>query len=319
MELKHAQQMIKEYEQSVSKLSEFEVKEYKFESNEVISNLLAKEKSLGTLKGRLLPPALRSRQCLHVDKICIETSQDGLHCFITGMTLHTPDLLIITDYNNTAIKIVDISIKSVQAWHNFDSKPYDVTSVSQNEVAVTLPFHQTIQFFSVSRNHLEKKHNLQVDEKFYGISCHKDKMMVSYKDPAKVQILFINGTVLQTIQDENIFKHPKYIATSDNCIFVCDYTLETVTKLNWQCEVTGKYFCTASPCGLTMSDDGTVFVCIDNHTIEEISEDCSEGQIVVKDIEWPQAVYWSAETCTLYTSNHALNESNFIKLFKLSK
>ncbi|XP_060553394.1 uncharacterized protein LOC132714515 [Ruditapes philippinarum] len=47
MELKHAEQMIKEYEQSVSKLSEFEVKEYNFEPNVVISNLLAKEKSLG--------------------------------------------------------------------------------------------------------------------------------------------------------------------------------------------------------------------------------------------------------------------------------
>ncbi|XP_060577449.1 uncharacterized protein LOC132734678 [Ruditapes philippinarum] len=319
MELKHAQQMIKEYEHSVSKLSEFEVKEYNFEPNEVISNLLAKEKSLGTLKGRILSPALRSRQCSQMDKIGIKTSQDRLDCWITGMTLLTPDLLIITDYNNKAIKIVDISRKSVQAQHNFDSEPYDVTTVSQNEVAVTLPFHQTIQFFSVSRNNLRKKHTLQVDGKCYGISCHKDKMVVSYLNPAKIQILLINGTVLQTIQDENIFKNPNYITTSDNCIFVSDYSLKTVTKLNWQCEVTGKYVCTASPRGLTMSDDGTVFVCIDNNTIEEISGDCSEGQIVVKDIKYPQAVYWSAETCTLYTSNRALKESNFIKLFKLSK
>jgi hypothetical protein len=319
MELKHAEQMIKDYEQSVDKLPKFEVKEYKFETNEVISNVLAKEKSLGTLKDRILSPAFRSRQCSQIDKIGIKTSQDRDNCLITGMTLLTPDLLIITDYHNNAIKIVDISIKSVQARHSFDSGPYDVTTVSQNEVAVTLPFHQTIQFFSVSRNHLEKKHTLQVDGECYGISCHKDKMVVAYRNPAKIQIRLINGTVLQTIQDENIFKNPNYITTSGNSIFVCDYTLETVTKLNWQCEVTGKYVCTASPRGLTMSDDGTVFVCIDNYTIEEISEDCSEGQIVVKGIKYPQAVYWSAETCTLYTSNRALKESNFIKLFKLSK
>ncbi|XP_060553391.1 uncharacterized protein LOC132714512 [Ruditapes philippinarum] len=319
MELKHAEQMIKDYEQSVSKLSEYEVKEYKFEPNEAISNLLAKEKQLGTLKGRLLSPALRSRQCLHVDKIGIKTSQDGNHCFITGMTLHTPDLLIITDYANMAIKIVDISIKSVQARHNFDSEPYDVTTVTQNEVAVTLPFRKTIQFFSVSRKNLQKKHTLQVDGKCFGISCHKDKMVVSYLNPAKIQILLINGTVLQTIQDENILKNPNNITTSDNYIFVSDYLLKTVAKLNWQCEVTGKYVCTAGPQGLTMSDDGTVFVCIDNNTIEEISGDCSEGQVVVKDIEYPQAVYWSAETCTLYTSSRVTPECDFIKLFKLSK
>ncbi|XP_060556521.1 uncharacterized protein LOC132717103 [Ruditapes philippinarum] len=319
MELKHAQQMIKNYEQSVSKLSEFEVKEYKLEPNEVISNLLAKEKSLGMLKDRLLSPALRSRQFSQMDKIGIITSKDRLDCWISGMTLHTPDLLIITDYANMAIKIVDISIKSVQAWHNFDSKPYDVTTVSQNDVAVTLPFHQTIQFFSVSRNNLRQKHTLKVDGECFGISFHKDKMVVSYLNPVKVEILLINGTVLQSIQDENIFKKPLNITTSDNCIYVSDYSLKTVTKLNWQCEVRGKYVCKESPCGLTMSDDGTVFVCIENPTIEEISGDCIKGQVVVKDIQWPQAVNWSADTCTLYTSSRVTPECDFIKLFKLSK
>jgi hypothetical protein len=254
-----------------------------------------------------------------MDKIGIKTSKDTLDCNISGMTLLTPDLLIITDYNNMAIKIVDISRKSVLAQQYFDSKPLDVTTVSQNDVAVTLPLHQTIQFFSVSRNNLQKKHTLQVDGKCFGISCHKDKMVVSYRNPAKIQILLINGTVLQTIQDENIFKKPNYITTSDDCIYVSDVVLQTVTKLNWQCEVTGKYVCKESPRGSTMSDDGTVFVCISNNTIEEISEDCSEGQVVVKDIEWPQAVNWSAETCTLYTSCRVIPEVDFIKLLKLSK
>jgi hypothetical protein len=234
--------------------------------------------------------------------------------------LLTPDLLIITDHHNKAIKIVDITSKSVQARHNFDSEPWDVTSVSQNEVAVTLPRHQTIQFFSVSRNNLKQKHTLKVDGKCYGISCHKDKIVVLYKHPVKVQILHINGTVLQTIQDENIFKEPRCIRTSDNYIFVSDYILQKVIKLNWQLEVTCKYHCLTTPHGLTMSDVGTVFVCYwSDHTITEISEDCSEEQIVVKDIRYPQAVYWSAETCTLFTSSLSFPESDYIKLFKLSK
>jgi hypothetical protein len=254
-----------------------------------------------------------------MDKIGIKTSKDTLDCNISGMTLLTSDLLIITDYNNKTIKIVDISSKSVQAPHKLDSEPFDVTTVSQNEVAVTLPFHKTIQFFSVSRNNLRQKHTLKVDGECFGISCHKDKMVVSYLNRAKIQILLINGTVLQTIQDENIFKNPEYITTSDTYIFVSVYLLKTVAKLNWQCEVTGKYVCTAGPLGLTMSDDGTVFVCINNNTIDEISGDCSKGQVVVKDIQYPQAVNWSAETCTLYTSSRVTPECDFIKLFKLSK
>ncbi|XP_060590741.1 uncharacterized protein LOC132745783 [Ruditapes philippinarum] len=320
MELKHAEQMIKEYEQKVDKVSEFEVKEYNFEPNEAISNLLNKEMSLGTLKGRTLHPDLKYRRFSQMDIICMKR-QDKDTCIITGMTLLTPDLLIITDYQNRAIKMVEISKKSVQARHNFDSDPWDVTSISQNEVAVTLPFNLTIQFLSVSRNKIKIKHTLKVDGECHGISFHKDKMVVSFCNPAKVQIMLINGTVIQTIQGEIIFKDPLYITTSDNCIFVSDLTMKTVTKLNWQSEVKGKYVCTANPHGLTMSDDGTVYVCYcDNNTIEEISEDFSKEQVVVKDIQNPQAVYWSAETCTLFTNSwDYTGEDNFIKLFKTSK
>jgi hypothetical protein len=317
MELKHAEQMIKEYEQSVSMLSDFEVKEYNFEPNISLSNRLANEKSLGTLKGRKLSPALKSRQYSQMENIRIKTVQDRYHCFITGMTLLIPDLLIITDNENGAIKIIDISTKFVLAQQYFDSQPCDVTSVSKNEVAVTFPDKKNIKFFFVSRNNLKQTHTLKIDGKCFGISCHKDKMVVSYQDPAKVQILLINGTVLQTIQDRNVFKHPEYIATSDSCIFVSDYALKTVTKLNWQCDVTGKYVCTDIPRGLTMSGDMTVFVCIDNNnSIEEISGDCTIGQVVVEYIKRPRAVYWSAETCTLYTSSNA--SFTGIKPFKLS-
>ncbi|XP_060590734.1 uncharacterized protein LOC132745776 [Ruditapes philippinarum] len=321
VELKHAEQMIKEHEHSVSKLSELEVKEYNFVPNVAILNLLAKEKSLGTLKGKILSPAVKSRGCSQMDKISIKIARNRYDCWITGMTLLTPDLLIITDYANRATKMVDISKKSLLAQKKFKSHPFDVTSVSQNEVAVTLPLYHSIKFFSVSRNNLKEKQTLYVHGQCHGISCHKDNIVVSYLNPGKVEILLTNGTVLQTLEDGNIFNNPEYITTSDTCIFVSDYTLKTVTKLNWQCEVTGKYDCTASPRGLAMSNAGTVFVCYyDNDTIEEISGDCSEGQVVVKDIKNPQAVYLSADTCTLYTSNwDNTREDNFIKLFKISK
>jgi hypothetical protein len=113
IELKHMEQIIKDYKQSIAKLTEYEVKEYNFEPHEAISNLLNKEMSMGTLKERKLNPDLKSRQCSHIDKICIKTSQDEGGCTITGMTLLSPDLLIITDWQNSAVKMVDISRMSV--------------------------------------------------------------------------------------------------------------------------------------------------------------------------------------------------------------
>jgi hypothetical protein len=85
-------------------------------------------------------------------------------------------------------------------------------------------------------------------------------MVVSFDIPAKVQILLINGDVLQTVQDYKFFKTPIFITTSDTNIYVSDSGMKTITKLNWQCEVKDKYVCTAGLCGLTMSEDGTMFV-----------------------------------------------------------
>ncbi|XP_060569997.1 E3 ubiquitin-protein ligase TRIM71-like [Ruditapes philippinarum] len=321
MELKQAKQMIKDYKQNVTLLSETEVKEYNFEPNEAISNLLDKEKSIGTLSSKTLQPDLKSRPKLHLlDKICIKTSRDTDHCCIRGMTLLTSDLLIVTDWFNNAIKMIDINRKSVLAQQSFASQPTDVTSVSQNEVAVTLPSNYTVQFINISQNNFRNKHTVKVDGKCSGIRCHKDKMVVSFLHPPKVQIHLINGTLLQTIQDEHIFKTPRYIATSDNFIYVSDTEMKTVTKLNWQCEVKGKYVCSGQPYGLATSEDGSLYFCnFDSNAIEELSEDFTEGEIVVKDIQKPQNVFWSAERCTLYVSSSSgndTNEDNFIKMFR---
>ena len=177
------------------------------------------------------------------------------------MILLTPNLLILTDFSNKAVKMIDISKMSVLNQHTLGSHPWDVSSVSHDKIAVTIPFKQTIQFMSVSRNNLRKKHTVKVHGQCYGISCHKDKMVVTFIIPAKVQILLNNGTVLQTIQDENIFSWPEYVTTSDNYIYVSDNGKRTITKLNWQGEVKGKCYCGSEPYGLTMSDDKTMFVC----------------------------------------------------------
>ena len=118
-----------------------------------------------------------------------------------------------------------------------------------------------------------------------------------------------------TIQDENTFSLPLHATTSDNYIYVSDHDEKKIIKLNWQGEVKGKYDCRSSPTGLTMSDDETVFYCLlEDNTIREIT-----GQIAVEYIQGPEAVCWSAETCTWYISSNTFSpEDKFIKIYKFS-
>jgi DNA-binding beta-propeller fold protein YncE len=197
----------------------------------------------------------------------------------------------------------------------------DITRVTSTELAVTLPDKQTIQFISISSNKLVKKHNVKVDGDLQGISCYQDKLVVSYWKPAKLQILYMNGTILTTIDRKNIFSYPCNVIRNRSSIYVSDCNMKTVTRLNWQGDVKGSYSDMSWPRGMSLSDDGTVFVCDwRRNVIEEISGDCSTGNVVLQDLKGPLAVCWCGETKKLYYSCCAWNEKydNFLFVYKLS-
>jgi hypothetical protein len=236
------------------------------------------------------------------------------------MTLLTPDLLIITDFNNNAVKIVNTGSQSVSDQLQLHGGPYDITTVTSTELAVTLSHKQTIQFISVSSNTLKKRHTVKVDGYCRGISCYQGKLVVSFLTSAKLQILDMNGTILTTIDGKNIFKHPYYITCNRSSIYVSDWYMKTVTKLNWQGDVIGSYSGMSEPKGMSLSGDGTVFVCdTERNVIEEISEDCSTRKIVLENVNDPYTVCWCGETKKLYYSCCRDNEKdNFLYIYKLS-
>ncbi|XP_060569207.1 uncharacterized protein LOC132727656 [Ruditapes philippinarum] len=326
MELKLAEKTMKDMEEKEIKLSSYDIKEHNFKANVAILTNLKAEKSFGTLTQRTLnkealPIQIQSRQSLHEGEICVKTSKDRTRCCITGMTLLTPDLLIITDYNNNALKMVDTSSQSVYDQLQLESEPWNITTVTSTDLAVTIYDRQTIQFISISSNKLIKEHTVKVSRDCYGISCYQGKLVVSFVDPAKLQILDMNGTILTTIDGKNIFKDPLYITSNRSSIYVSDSGMKAVTRLNWQGEVIGSYSGISNPAGMSLSDDGTVFVC-DNkrNVIEEISGDCSRGKVVLKNLKNPYAICWCEETKKLYYSGGENDGQydNFLHTYKLS-
>jgi hypothetical protein len=233
----------------------------------------------------------------------------------------TPDLLLITDFINNAVKMVDISSQSVYDQLQLDGKPWDITTVASTELAVTLPFKHSIQFISISSNKLIKKDTMKVDGSCRGISCYQGKLVVSFVDPAKLQILDLNGAIQTTIDGKNIVKVPYYVTCKKSSIYVSDFNKKTVKRLNWQGDVICRYSGMGRPTGISLSDDGTVFVCDwGRNVIEEITGDCSTGNVVLKNLESPYAVCWCEETKKLYISAKQRDEKNYniLHICKLS-
>jgi hypothetical protein len=165
------------------------------------------------------------------------------------------------------------------------------------------------------------KHTVNVGGDCYGISCYQGKFVVSFLNPAKLQILDMNGTTLKTIDGKNIFKDPWFITCNRSSIYVSDCDMKAITKLNWQGDMIGSYSGIRTPRGMSLSDDGIVFVCdLVREVIQEISGDCGIRKEMMQDLKSPYAICWCEETKKLYYSAKQNDEKydNFLHTYKLS-
>jgi hypothetical protein len=281
VELKLAEKNMKNIEAYTPELMSYEIREHNFIPNEAILTQVTTEKTLGII----------IEENLNKKSTCVKTPDDESMCCITGMTLHSPDLLIITDSDNRAVKVVNTRNELVCDRLQLDVAPWDTTLVSSSELAVTLPHAKMIQFLSISSNKLEKKHTVKVDGKCYGIIQHQDKLVVSFLHPARLQILDVNGFVLKNIDISNNSCTPFYVTCDSSSIYLSDCDVKSVKRFNWQGEETCSYDDARGPYGIALSGEGTIFVCDwERNVIREVSGDCYTGIDILKDLKCPQGL-----------------------------
>ena len=327
MELKLTEKKMREAEDKTVQLTSYDVKEHNFKPNEAILTQLKTEKYFGKLTNKSLikdtsSQPVQTRQTSYQGKINVKMSKDKYSCYITGMTLLTPDLLIITDQKNRVIKMVDTKRSCVADEYQLNAAPWDITAVTITDLAVTLPDKKAVKFLSISSNKLEEKHTMKVDGECWGISCYHGKLIVSFCRPVAIRIYTNNGTVLREIDGKYMFKYPRYVTGSGSSIYVSDCYINKVIRLNWQGEVIGCYGDSGGPVGIALSDNGTVFVCNKARSaIEEISGNCRTGTTVMMNVTGPLALCWCGDTNKLYyscdTSDYRFPD--FIFIHKLSQ
>ncbi|XP_060563905.1 uncharacterized protein LOC132723241 [Ruditapes philippinarum] len=329
-ELKIAQQLILHNENITKQLPTInDVNEYTFEPNPAIKKLLQNEKSLGTLiKKELKKPAQpKDKAALPMKmstprNINVKTSSDEVDCWITGITVSPQNQLFIADYTNCSIKMIDINSETIKQLQ-LESDPRDITTVTRDTLAVTLPKIKTIQFISFSSNSFSLKNKLKVDGECHGISHHQGKLAVTFIYPGKLQIMDLKGNIKITVdKDSNgdsIFGRPYYVTTNSNSIYVSDEGKKEVMWFNWQGEMIGRNVDIKDPRGISLLDDGSFFVSdYWTNCIYRVSGDCKDRTTILENVKDPHAVCWCAETSTLYLSTNSNTErDNIIKIYKM--
>ncbi|KAL4216398.1 hypothetical protein ACF0H5_024124 [Mactra antiquata] len=336
VQIHEAQRLLEEYEDILHSIeSQNFLDEYQFIPNQVLNDVIQSENALGKISSHneaslqstleddtSQRPQHTDMKPIKQDEILVSTNEDKSDCCITGMTKNTPDTLVLTDHYNKCIKVVDVNNKVVTSTLSFgDDVPWDITSVSNTEVAVTIPYSQYIQFVTTS-NRLEKSRNINTIGHCHGICYHQDKLIVTYCFPGKLEILDMKGKVLKSITTDttgkDIFSRPYYVQVYKNLIYLSDRSKNSIIMIDLNSEIISIYKGVNDPRGIAMLNDRRSFVvcsCGDNK-IYEVDDDKKKSKVLIQDVEGPQAVCVNNEQNKLYISRYrflkALNNSIII-------
>lgn len=314
------EQVIKDYEKKILEFTNTGSAEvFKFLPNSAIKALLETENSLGAMEILHFSSKedLKARKAEQVGKIDIKVPESlNQCCWVPGMTLLNPECLIVSDWNNKAIKVVDTHSQTVTDQLH-PCMASDVVKISNYEFAVSLKDEGMVHFISFTSGELEIVHSIQLERDCFGLGYHDGKLVVTFANPGRVQILDMTGDI-KTVED---FYRPYYVATNDNGIYISDQAMGTVTMMDWQGQVMGSYKDLKNPSGIALSNDGSLFVCEqDGHEILELAGDLSAGQVLLKDIDAPNATCWCEEESKLYYSLYTCSKDSdrFIEVVKIS-
>ena len=347
VDVKIAQQELSDYDACIRDLKEAEdICTYHFKPSTDIIDTLNSQTTLGSLASGQLPttnmrikqskpnvpsrtqdviqtqvPLFTPKDIPYYGDLNVKTGNDKIRCWITGIAQLDDDHLVVADCNNKSVKILHIKKEKIKSVMNLPSKPWDVTVVPNDQLAVTLPYHNMIQILTTKSNTLSKAHSLFVEGQCSGISYCNNKMVVTYTDPPKCEIVDMKGSPLAQISSElgkYTLKDPSYVQTTDQTILISDCGARIIIKLSWQGEVVDIFNHTGQFKGISISTDGKVYVCEQGMEsgISQTTADLKRWRTLTTQSRRPQAIC-CCKNGLLYISNHCYTDkNNFLSIYK---
>lgn len=266
-----------------------EVTKYRFEPKWEQNYTKMEIKRLGAIQ--VLDSTKATSAVTHSLDINVRSPLDTDTCSIRGMCFLSKNFLVVVDSQNNCLKVLEREKFQVVSQVLTQTGPHDVTRVKDNQIAVTFPSHRMIQVLSMTKsNSLTKSHDIAFDGACRGIAYNHGKLVVSSDFPGQIQILDINGSVLQKIE----LGHPVKTLTGwtsytsiglspdHKMIYIADYEQDTVTCMTLKGKVRAIYRNRhlEKPLALTVDSKGFVYVS-GLARVHELSPDLSQGRILL--------------------------------------
>lgn len=310
-----------------------QIKYVEFMKNTALIPTISTEESLGALQ--LSDPSISSKTQhkriinmipKHIKDICTDDCSDPGRSYVTGMVTIRENIIAWTDWFNSTVKLVDIKHDELLSTVSDMGKPWDITSITDNTLAVTLTYSQKIQFIEVMNNTLMRMGDIDVKGKCRGIDCIDGKLVVSYEEPPKVEILDFCGNIMRELSTDragnDIFNCLYHVVMSRDggSIYVSDSKNESISKfsLNGKVQATYRDKDLNDPRGMFVCRDGSVLVC-SAKSVHVISEDCKKQKILINEedgVWFPQGICYDEDNGILCVRKYGDGLSDIILVFR---
>ncbi|XP_052236174.1 uncharacterized protein LOC127847962 [Dreissena polymorpha] len=156
-----------------------------------------------------------------VGKYNVHTADDMRDCDIFGSEFMKNGTLLLCDWDNKCVKMLDSQLNVVEAL-NVDGSPSNICVINPTDAAVTLPMLKTVQLIQLQPK-MALKHTIKTAESCRGIACHNAQLFVvcggfKGEGEGKVIVYSISGDLIRTVERNNagqrIFSCPIAIALS---------------------------------------------------------------------------------------------------------
>ena len=207
-----------------------------------------------------------------VKEIDVKVSGDREDCDITGCCFMPGGTMILCDWNNDKIKLLDRSLSLVDSLDP-PEEPWDVAAVDNSNVIVTMPWKTQLQFIQVLPS-LKLGRTIDVGEMCWGVAVAAGKIFVScYNDDDEVgdiRVYDIEGRDMRkrlgiSPNGSIMFRRPPNVAASrsGDKVFVSDWFTHTVSCLTGDGKIVYQYRDDdlEGPRGLLVDDNDNVIVC----------------------------------------------------------
>ena len=194
---------------------------------------------------------------------------------VEDMMLCSTDKLLLSIFEQKKVTLVEMGSGEVLSEIALQDNPRLMCMVATHLAATTLG-KRGIQFIQINGSTLKEKSMLNLDIDVYGVSAHNDNLVVSH-DPPGLQIISRDGAVIHKLDNttagREVFKSPRWIATTSDSIYVTDWGTHQITRLDSSLTIlqtfTGPLL--QFPCGIIPLNRYQLLVCSrDNNSIVQI-------------------------------------------------